>query len=248
LLDNEREREREREKLLWGNEIRVNSSEAFSGISRVPLNERQARGIECTVIDPEKRNLPAILKCAMAAFSCTVIMWNNTREKKKERGGGRERERERRAMCCGIGILKNSKGPFPVFASGRRFTSNYYPVPSPVPSMSPPSPSRQRLMRGMQFPQTLARLSSGAPFPYVPTISLAPTCAFVLIRSGWIREEILRRRRILNSRKCVGNPIIFERSRSREVKSPGQICSIDQIGRIKDVYIRKKWIELNNQQ
>lgn len=33
-------------------------------------------------------------------------------------------------MRCGIGILKNSKGPFPVFAPGRRFTSNY-PVPPP---------------------------------------------------------------------------------------------------------------------
>lgn len=132
-------------------------------------------------------------------------------------------------MRCGIGILKNSKGPFPVFVPGRRFTSNY-PVPSPPPSLAPPS--RQRLMRGMQFPQTLARLSSGAPFLYVPTISLAPTCAFVLIRSGWIREEILRGRRILSSRKCAGNPIIFERSRSRGVESPVQICNIDQIGRM----------------
>ena len=139
MLDNEREREREREreKLLWGNEIRVNSSEAFSGISRVPLNERQARGIECTVIDPEKRNLPAILKCAMAAFSCTVIMWNNTREKKKERGGG-ERERERRAMCHRY--IEKFQRPFPRLCLRSSFHKQLLPCPFPGPFYVPPLP------------------------------------------------------------------------------------------------------------
>lgn len=95
----------------------------------------------------------------------------------------------------------------------RRFTSNHSVAPlSPFLPYPAPPPSGQRLMRGMQFPQALARLSSGAPFPYVPTISPAPTCAFVLIRSGWIREEILRGREILSfSRKCAGDPIIFWR-------------------------------------
>lgn len=96
---------------------------------------------------------------------------------------------------------------------------------SPLLPYPAPPPSGQRLMRGMQFPQALARLSSGAPFPYVPTISPAPTCAFVLIRSGWIREEILRGCEILSfSRKCAGDPIILARFKATKWNRRLEIC------------------------
>lgn len=75
---------------------------------------------------------------------------------------------------------------------------------------------RQRLMRGMQFPQAeAARLSFDAPFPCTTP---APTRAFVLIRDregGFEREFFGVEVRMLSWRKCAGNPIIYpERNRS----------------------------------
>jgi len=73
---------------------------------------------------------PAIPKRAMVA---TFSRTRNYVKQYERRRKIEERERqEGRAMRCGIGILKNSKGPFPALAPGRRFTSNY-PVPSPAP-------------------------------------------------------------------------------------------------------------------
>lgn len=79
---------------------------------------------------------------------------------------------------------------------------------------------RQRLMRGMQFPQAeAARLSFDAPFPCTTP---APTRAFVLIRDregGFEREFFGVEVRMLSWRKCAGNPIIYpERNRSLDLR------------------------------
>lgn len=181
------------------------------------LNERQACGIARSHRSRKTKSSPRFRSVRLLLFLERVIMWNNTREREEKR----EKEKATRR---GIGILKNSKGSvFPLPLS-----SSFHEQSPCLPLFLPPRipPSRQRLMRGMQFPQALARLSSGAPFPYVPTISPAPTCAFVLIRSEWIREEILRGRKILSSRKCAGNSIIFERSGAAKMESRQFVVAI----------------------
>lgn len=165
---------------------------------------------------------PAIPKRTAPTFSRArnyVKQYEGEREGEKESNVQRHRyiEKFQRPFLLPAFPLLPSSSP------RRRFTSKH-PLSPFLPYPAPP-PSGQRLMRGMQFPQALARLSSGAPFPYVPTISPAPTCAFVLIRSGWIREEILRGREILSfSRKCVGDPIILARFKDTKWNRRLEIC------------------------
>lgn len=135
-------------------------------------------------------------------------------------------------VARGIGILKNSTDFLPVPEARRRASRTEIDAGNAISSGSG------------------ARLSSDAPFPYVP-ISPAPTCAFVLIRSGRIRGEILRGRRMLSSRKCAGNPIILgpRRAGLRAESQPGSSILIrptervpnENTGRINRV---RYWTEL----
>lgn len=88
-----------------------------------------------------------------------------------------------------------------------------FPInPRPLPLL------RQRLMRGMQFPQAPARLSSGAPFPLRPDdLSPVPTCTFVLIPSRAVGRQAkeknerggILRATFAGSRQCLRDPVNF---------------------------------------
>lgn len=135
----ERERERREKKKEAGYLARRRSAsklgrETFPPAFRAALTsfERQARGIAQSSIQ-KNEIFAAIPKRTAPTFSrARNYVKQYVREKKKGRNSerGRERERERTARH-GIGILKNSKGPFPVFAPVvvSRATTRSRPLP-----------------------------------------------------------------------------------------------------------------------
>lgn len=130
-------------------------------------------------------------------------MWNNTKEKEREK---------KRATCSGIGILKNSKGPFPSLL----FLSSRLLRPGVVSRASTPSP-----------PFALP------PAPYSPTLRTeidagnaisSGSSAFILWCTFSVRPDDFSRANLRICINTIGMDSRGNSSGSRDSKLQPEVC------------------------